>query len=139
MQIPSYQMQNVLNAYRKQFTRNGLSEPQKASSIEPPGDRVILSTEAKRQAIIEKVSAQILKRIANFGPQEAAEHEIATQRAQDTDAKVAFEALRRSEFVYNYIDDNNQKAGATLLIKDSQGLIDRMEELAKKAVGQTSA
>ena len=136
MQIPSYQMHNVLNVYRKQFTRNEMSERQKGSSIERPNDRVSLSTEGKRQAIIEKVSAEIVKRITNFGPQEALDHEIVDQLERDTGAKVAFGDQSRSDFVYNFIDDNNQKATATLSINDSQGLIDRLEELAKKAVGQ---
>ena len=137
MQIPSYQMHNVLNVYRKQFTRNEILERQKAADAQAPGDQVSLSTEGKRQAIIEKVSAEIVERITNFGPQEAVDHEIVNQLEQDTGAKVDFGNSKNSEFIYNFIDSNNEKATATLPINDSHGLIDRLEELAKEAVGNS--
>ena len=137
MQIPSYQMHNVLNVYRKQFTRNELSQRQHTGDVKAPGDRVSLSTEGKRQAIIDKVTAEIVERITNFGPQEALDHEIINQLQQDTGATVNFGDPKNSEFIYNFIDANNEKASATLSINDSNGLVNRLEELAKEAVGKT--
>lgn len=139
MQIPSYQMHNVLNVYRKQFTRGEASQRQSTGDIQTPGDRVSLSAEGKRQAIIEKVSAEIVKRITNFGPQEAVDHEIINQLEQDTGTTVDFGDPKLSEFIYNFIDANNEKASATLSITDSNGLVNRLEELAKEAVGKTLA
>ena len=137
MQIPSYQMHNVLNVYRKQFTRNELSQRQSTGDVEAPGDRVSLSSEGKRQAIIEKVTAEIVERITNFGPQEALDHEIINQLEQDTGATVNFGDSNNSEFIYNFIDAKNEKASGTLSINDSNGLVSRLEELAKEAVGKT--
>ena len=136
MQIPSYQMHNVLNVYRKQFTRNELSQRQSTGDVKAPGDRVSLSSEGKRQAIIEKVTAEIVERITNFGPQEALDHEIINQLEQDTGTTVMFGDPKNSEFKYNFIDANNEKASATLSINDSNGLVSRLEELAKEAVGK---
>jgi len=136
MQIPSYQMHNVLNVYRKQFTRNEILERQKTGDIKAPGDQVSLSSEGKRQAIIEKVSAEIVERITHFGPQEAVDHEIVNQLEQDTGAKIDLWSAKHSDFIYNFIDSNNEKASATLPINDSHGLINRLEELAKEAVGK---
>jgi len=133
MQIPSYKMHNVLNVYRKQFSRNEISERQKSADLKTPGERVSISSEGKRQAIIEKVSAEIVDRITNFGPQEAVDHEIVNQLAQDTGAGVAFGDPKQSDFIYNFIDTNNEKATASLSINDAHGLISRLEELAKDA------
>jgi hypothetical protein len=137
MQIPSYQMHNVLNVYRKQFTRNELSQRQNTGEVTAPGDRVSLSSEGKRQAIIEKVTAEIVERITNFGPQEALDHEIINQLEQDTGTLVTFGDPQNAKFIYNFIDANNEKASATLSINDSDGLVNRLEELAKEAVGKT--
>ena len=137
MHISSYQMHNVLNVYRKQFTRNELSQRQSTGDVEAPGDRVSLSSEGKRQAIIEKVTAEIVERITNFGPQEALDHEIINQLEQDTGATVNFGDSNNSEFIYNFIDAKNEKASGTLSINDSNGLVSRLEELAKEAVGKT--
>ena len=61
-------MHNVLNVYRKPFSRHEMSERQKSADLKTPGERVSLSSEGRRQAIIQKVSAEIVARIAGCGP-----------------------------------------------------------------------
>ena len=61
MQIPSYQIQNVLKVYSRQLSqgkipgRNNIANANKISA-----DSVTISPEGKRQAIIDKVASNIV-------------------------------------------------------------------------------
>ena len=78
MQIPSYQIQNVLKVYSRQLSQGKiLSRSNKfGSDIKTSADSVTISSEGKRQAIIDKVAANIVDRIITEGPQEKNEEKI---------------------------------------------------------------
>jgi len=130
MQIPSYQIHNVLNVYGKQL---GHEEP--SSKDEKPGDvrigeRVELSLEGRRKAIADKVASDIIARITQFGPEGDTVPETAS-RAEGETGKPVDGHSQKDSFVFNVIDEDNQKKTREFSLEDSSFLISRMETLAQ--------
>ena len=133
MFVPSYQMHNVLNVYSKQLRQNMVSEgkvkmPEKAQS-----DKVNLSPEGKRQAIIEKVSKDILDKISRYGLRNETRQQITEYTSVSSDNKTLPHKVDIKTFVFNAIDTINKKSKNTLSVDDSSFLIQRLDQLAKKA------
>jgi len=134
MYVPSYQMHNVLNVYSKQLRENIVSEDKNKLPQKLKTDRVSLTPEGKRQATIEKVSKDILDKISRY----SSLNEIDQSITEQTDVNPGYENLPDKEknktFVFNAIDTINKKSTNTLSVDDSSFLIQRLEQLAKKAV-----
>ncbi|MCD4721535.1 MAG: hypothetical protein K8S13_16985 [Desulfobacula sp.] len=132
MQIPSYQIQNVLKVYSRQLSqgkrlnRNKFSSPDKTSA-----DSVTISSEGKRQAIIDKVATNIVDKIITEGPKEKNEAKITDQIQKELGKKINF-TKNKNQFTYTAIDENNQKITHTLSVEDSKFIVKRMTELARK-------
>ena len=111
MYIHTYQVDNVLNVYRKQLsqkTKDKISDT--SSSAPPPGDKVSLSDDGQRQSIIKQVSEDIIKRITGYSLQNgnggAGDHDHAT-----SDNLIKNSTQQNDfEFTYTKIDENNQKS-----------------------------
>jgi hypothetical protein len=131
MFVSSYQVHNVLNAYSKQLSQDRSAQKLKPENKKQPLDQINLSTEGKRRTTIEKVAQDILSKISNYG----ATGEIKTQKQDPSreNAKSNFESDNKKEtaFVFNVIDDLNTKTTTALSVKDTNFLIDRLEQLAK--------
>ena len=67
MQIPEYQIQNVLNAYARRLRRQTDAQQAAEPALNAPDDARLYASEGKRQAIIETVSAKALARITQLG------------------------------------------------------------------------
>ncbi len=133
MQIPSYQIQNVLKVYSRQLSQGKiLSRSNKfGTDIKASADSVTISSEGKRQAIIDKVAANIVDRIITEGPKEKTEEKITTQIEEELGKKINF-AKDKNQFTYTVIDEDNQKITHTLSVEDSKFIVRRMTELARK-------
>jgi len=133
MQIPSYQIQNVLKVYSRQLSQGKiLSRSNKfGADIKASADSVTISSEGKRQAIIDKVAANIVDRIITEGPKEKTEEKITTQIEEELGKKINF-AKDKNQFTYTVIDEDNQKITHTLSVEDSKFIVRRMTELARK-------
>ena len=133
MQIPSYQIQNVLKVYSKQLSQGKmLSRNSKfgvANTVS--ADSVTISSEGKRQAIIDKVAANIVDRIITEGPKEENEAQITDQIERELGKKINF-SKDKTQFTYTTIDDDNNKTTKTLSVEDSQFVVKRMTELARQ-------
>lgn len=111
MYIHTYQVDNVLNVYRKQLSQKTKDKATDTSSSAPPtGDRVNLSDDGQRQAIIKQVSEDIIKRVTGYSLQNG------TGRAEDH-RQIPLKNLGKNstqqnsfEFTYTKIDENNQKS-----------------------------
>lgn len=134
MQIPSYQIQNVLKVYSKQLSQQKLLAKSQAARGYSSGsaDNVTISSKGKRQAIIEKVAANIVNRITTEGPREQAEEKIARQIEKELDKKIDFTRKEENQFTYTYIDGNNDKVSSTFSVEDSEFIVNRLTELAKQ-------
>ena len=134
MFVSSYQIHNVLNVYSKQLSQDRSAQKLKQATIKQPSDQIKLSIEGKRRATIERVAQEILNKISHYG----SEGGIKTQE-QDVsreNAKNSLESDNKKEtgFVFNVIDNLNQKTTTALSVKDTKFLIDRLEELANDPV-----
>ena len=133
MYVPSYQMHNVLNVYSKQLRQNMVSEDKNKLPQKLKTDQVSLTPEGKRQATIEKVSKDILDKISRY----SSLNEINQSITEQTNVNPGYENLPDKEknktFVFNAIDTINKKSTNTLSVDDSSFLIQRLEQLAKKA------
>jgi hypothetical protein len=133
MFVPSYQMHNILNVYSKQLRHNMTSGNKKTLSEEMPTDKVSLTTEAKRQATMEKVSKDILAKISRLGTRNGADHQPVEHAKTGVEKDNAADEGKETTFVFNVIDTINQKRRNTLSVEDSSFLINRLEQLSKEA------
>ena len=133
MYVPSYQMHNVLNVYSKQLRQNMATKEKNKAPQKPQVDRVKLTPEGKRQATIEKVSKDILEKISRYGSLNKDGHPIDdNEQATSTEEPSEQKSANRT-FVFNEIDAINEKYQNTLSVDDSSFLIQKLEQLAKKA------
>lgn len=134
MQIPSYQIQNVLKNYSRQLSQGKiLARSRAAGRPQPSGENVSISAEAKRASIIEKVTTSIVDRITTMGPQEEMDLKIADQVEKELGQKINFTQRKEEKFSFTTIDENNVKTVKTLSVEDSEFVIRRLTELARKA------
>ncbi|MFH2090850.1 MAG: DVU0524 family FlgM-associated protein [Pseudomonadota bacterium] len=132
MQIPSYQIQNVLKVYSRQLSQGKILSRNKFGSADKiSADSVSISSEGKRKAIIDKVAANIVDRIITEGPKEKTEEIITSQIEQELGKKINFNK-DKNQFTYTVIDENNEKVTHTLSVEDSKFVVKRMTELARQ-------
>ncbi|MGD2098763.1 MAG: hypothetical protein PVG35_14365 [Desulfobacterales bacterium] len=138
MLVSSYQIHNVLNAYSKQLSQDRSTPKRAAKSKKQLTDEIQLSTEGKRRATIEKVAKDILSKISDYG---ASGHQDNGQFITGGHQQKSMESDNKKEtaFVFNVIDDLNQKTTTALSVKDTNFLISRVEELVKDAVENDAA
>jgi hypothetical protein len=133
MYVSSYQIHNVLNAYSKQLSQDKSTKKQVVSDKKQLSDQIQLSTEGKRRATIEKVAKDILNKISDYGANGQIKND--TQSLSGGNGQKASESDNKKEtaFVFNVIDDLNQKTTTALSVKDTNFLIDTVEQFAKDA------
>jgi hypothetical protein len=134
MLIPSHQIHNVLKVYSKQLSQTRMIERQMALGQQQTSDKINISADAKRQAIIERVAADIVDRITSSGPQDDVDQEIVDKLEGEMGKSISFNGKRQNKFVFNTIDENNEKTTSTLEIGNSGFLMKRLEQLAKEVV-----
>ena len=134
MEIPTYQIHKVMRVYTKQLTQSKLLDRGKTSGGKSSMDQISISTAGKRQAIIDQVAADIVDRITNFGPRDEFDKEIVDKLESEIGQKVDFHKAKKSEFVFNTIDEEKGKTTSSIPVDDSRFLINRLEDLAKEAV-----
>jgi hypothetical protein len=134
MDIPSYQIHNVLKVYSRQVSQTKMIERNKSLGKDSSSDKINLSAEGKRKAIIEKVASDIVERITNFGPQNDVDQEIVNQLKQELGKDIDFRQKSDHQFVFNVMDENNNKVKTTLSVEDTHFVIQRLDQLAKAVV-----
>ncbi|HKL82796.1 MAG TPA: DVU0524 family FlgM-associated protein [Desulfobacter sp.] len=132
MQIPSYQIQNVLKVYSRQFSQGKLLDKNKFNDANKvSADNVNISSEGKRQAIIDKVANNIVDKIINEGPNEKDQTQIIDQIEKELGKNIDF-TKGRNQFTYTSVDENNNKVVQNLSVEDSKFIVERMTELARQ-------
>jgi len=132
MQIPSYQIQNVLKVYSRQLSQGKIPGKNKfANANKISADSVTISPGGKRQAIIDKVASNIVDRIITEGPKEKTQEKITSQIEKEPGKNINF-TKEKNQFTFTKIDENNKKIIHTLSVEDSKFIVQRMAELARK-------
>ena len=135
VEIPSYQIHKVMKVYAKQLTQSKLFERQTGSGKKASAaDRISISMEGNRQSIINKVAAGVVERITRSGPTDQFDQEIVNRLEDEIGKKVEFAKSKKSQFIFNVIDDKNEKKTNTISVEDSRFLLKRLEQLAQDAV-----
>lgn len=134
MHISTYQVNNVLRAYGKQLSLSKRGARNK--NVMPPNrsDSITISAEARRKAIIEKVTTDIVERIVRFGPQDVTEQEAFRELEDEYGNNLVLEEDKGPELVFKVIDKDKGEETKTLSIEDSKVLRDRLEEITKTKV-----
>jgi hypothetical protein len=119
MYIHSYQIHNVLNAYRKQLSQNSIKGPVE-QSVSHSSDRINISAEAQNPKIVDDISSQILDRITKFGPKSEFDKALADQLSRfngETPPRHTGNDAPGIDFTYTKIDERNHKTTSKLEIQ----------------------
>ncbi len=124
MQIQSYQIHNVLDFYRKQLSQGKLERPIQTGGGDTAKDSVYISPEGKSQAIMEKVTDSVLKKITNVKPESVPGD--GTLQSPLPNGGGANSARYDNRFVFKTIAGNNQLETRSIAVDDSQMLVRRL-------------
>lgn len=139
MFVYSYQIHNVLNAYSKQLSQDRNAQKQEAESKKQLSDKIQLSAEGRRRATIEKVAKDILSKISDYGANGQIKNDEQSLSAGSGKNTIESDNKKETPFVFNVMDDLNQKTTNALSVKDTNFLTNRVEQLAKNAVEEDAA
>jgi len=106
MNISAYQIHNVLDALSKQLTRIEKTESDAISHVDGPIEDFKISMVGNRQAVIDKVSVDIVRRISKYDPPD--ESIVDNEKIINRLSENRF-VLKETEFIYYTIDENNKK------------------------------
>ena len=134
MFVSSYQIHNVLNVYSKQLSQDRGAQKLKPGNKTQLSDQIDLSTEGKRKATEEKVAQDIINKISHYGSSSEVTPEGQGQVRKDAEHHLESDNKKETAFVFNVMDDLNNKTTTALSVKDTSFLINRLEKLAKEAV-----
>ena len=130
MYIHSYQIHNVLNAYRKQLSQNPSASGPSQPAAPKSDDRINISPEAQKPKIVSDISAQIVDRIAKFNPQSEFEQVLADRLSRFQDRRASHpdrDNTSAIDFTYTEIDELNRKITSTLKVQKFSPFSQAME------------
>jgi excinuclease UvrABC helicase subunit UvrB len=134
MHVSTYQIHNVLNVYSKQLSQDKNAPKLKSGYKRNLADQINLSPEGKRRATIEKVAQDILSKISDYGAKNKRKIEEADQFQLKEKAHFETDHKKEAAFVFNVIDELNKKTTTALSVKDTDFLVNRLDQLAKEAI-----
>ena len=127
MHIPTHQIHNVLNAYAKRLKK--LHDVANGNIAETPEDPInAYSVEEKRRLIMNKISSDIINRIARSKRHPRPIKSKPTQHQKQTQNDLETESLR-----YHILTRTGEKVSAKIKILDSNFLIKQLEEIARNS------
>jgi hypothetical protein len=137
MFVPAYQIHNVLKVYTRQLSQPGDGAGGGArGGAKPSIGKINISDEGKRQAVIDKVAADIIERLSRFESLPADAPSVQTGSPPAGSRLQPPSRRQPAQFIFNVIDASNQKKSCNLPVEDSQFLSQRLEELVREAVGK---
>lgn len=138
MQIPSYQISNVIKVYSKQLSQSRMLNRQDNSGAvqNKPLDTIKISAEGKRQTLINKVSDEVFSRITKYGPQDSAEQGIVNKLNKEIKKNQNGSTEKDNKFVFNFISDDNEKVTNAISIEGSKVLSERLDSLVRNNVAK---
>ncbi len=134
MYVSTYQIHNVLNVYSKQLSQDRSAPKLTSGNKEHAADQISLSTEGRRRATIEKVAQDILNKISDYGSNNGSKTEKQDLPREKVENHSESDYKKEAAFVFNVIDELNKKTTTALSVRDTDFLVNRLEQLAKDAV-----
>lgn len=134
MVISSYQVNNVLRVYKGQLRHSKIMNITNNNETRMP-DKVSISPEAKRKAIIERVTSDIVDRLVQNGPHNNVEKEVFKKLESEYGGHLAIGQEGSIGLLFKEIDENGETTNS-LSIEDSKFLTQKLEEITKDTVSE---
>lgn len=134
MVISSYQVNNVLRVYKGQLRHSKIANITNNNETRMP-DKVSISPEAKRKAIIERVTSDIVDRLVQNGPHNNVEKEVFKKLESEYGGHLAIGQEDSIGLLFKEIDENGETTNS-LSIEDSKFLTQKLEEITKDTVSE---
>jgi hypothetical protein len=131
MPVTTHHIHNVLRTYSKQLSE-GRSLPNHGGDMgrpDPP-DHVMISVQARRKAIVEKVTSDIVHKIIHDGALARRAERILRPLGNRPEKKPE-DGNNDSRLVFKVIDKDKSVVKKTMTIEDSKFLKDELEEISK--------
>ena len=132
MVISTYQVNNILRVYGNQLRHNRISSKSNDGNV-PQSDKISISVEAKRRAVIDKISSDIIEKITQYGPQDNIEEEVFKKLENEYGANLAITENTPADLIFKVIDENGETMNS-LSVEDSKFLKHKLEEITKETV-----
>ncbi len=133
MRVATSHINNVLRAYSKQLSLSKRTA-QKSGALAPEeADTISISAKARRKAVVERVTADIVERIVHDGPREGLEQEVFKQLEDEYGKNLALKE-DSSTLAFKVINKEEGEEIITLSTEDSKFLRDRLVEITRKKV-----
>lgn len=117
MQIPVYQIHNVLKVYTRQLIRRSIPESQDNTDS---ANRSGMSPEGRREGLIDRITNNIIHKVTRIDARDQPQNPVTLISTSDPPSS---EGWKERQFAYNVIDENNEKKKHTLSLEDSGFLI----------------
>lgn len=131
MVISTYQINNVLRVYGDQLRHNRLLGKENGRSP----DKIDISSETKRKAIVDKIASDIVERITQFGPHENVEKEVFKRLEDEYGAHLAISGKGSTDLIFKVIDEDGETINS-LSIEDSKFLRYKLQKIARDTVNR---
>lgn len=132
MVITAYQINNVLRVYRDQLRQSRVSTERKNSDTGLP-DRIGISAKARRNKIIDKITANIVDKITQYGPYNKVEKEVFEKLESEYGGNLAISEDNPNGLIFKEIDENGETINS-LSIEDSKFLTNKLNEITKETI-----
>ncbi len=134
MDISTYQINTVLRVYGNQLRQGRISSQSNSGNQRAP-DMVTISAGTKRDTVIEKVSSDMLDRIAEKGPQSQDEREVFQKLQDEYGQRLLISKKNGDEFEFKAIDETGS---TTIEIppETSENLLSTLQEHIRTTVSQ---
>ena len=132
MVVSAYQVNNVLRVYKGQLRQSRLVNRVNAGTTQIP-DKISISAEAKRKAVIEKVASDIFNRITQYGPNNDVEKEVFGKLETEFGENLAVAQGGASDLEFKVLDDRGETVHS-LSLEDSEILSYKLREITKETV-----
>jgi len=134
MVISTYQVNNVLRVYGEQLRQNRLMDKGKDGDARSP-DKIDISSEAKRKAIVDKIASDIVDRITQFGPHENVEKEVFKRLEDEYGANLTVGGNGSTDLIFKVIDEDGETMNS-LSLEDSKFLRYKLQEITRDTVNR---
>lgn len=135
MVISAYQVNNVLRVYGDQLRQSRISGGAKSVHGQSQ-DKINISVEAKRKAIVERIASDIIERITQDGPNDYVGKEVFQKLEREYGAHLAMTQQNgASGFVFKEIDETGETINS-LSIEDSEFLSYKLKEITKATINE---
>ncbi|MEE8398119.1 MAG: DVU0524 family FlgM-associated protein [Desulfobacterales bacterium] len=132
MVISTYQVNNVLRVYKGQLRQGKMATQSDVTANRAP-DKINISAEAKRMAVIDKVAGDIYNKITQHGPNGSVEKEVFQKLENQYGGHLAIAKEDANGLLFKEIDERGETVHF-LSLEDSKFLSHELKAITKETV-----